>query len=228
MRRIDTSAYNAAIRNVPMPQRIKDLPVSEKGFPVPWFVAWIDGVPDFRVAQQARVAQAVRHKRCWICGQKLGRYFAFVVGPMCIINRTVSEPPSHSDCAAFAATACPFLVSPRMRRREAGLPEDRIPAPGQPIMRNPGAIAVWVTKSYEPFQAEGGALFSFGDPVDVMWFAEGREATRAEVQNSINSGLPLLREAAEQGGPEAVEELVRMTAHSVRYLPVEAPDGPNL
>jgi len=44
----------------------------------------------------------VRHKRCWLCGQPLGKFMCFVVGPMCAINKTSAEPPSHRDCALYA------------------------------------------------------------------------------------------------------------------------------
>ena len=58
------------------PARIARLPV-HKGYPVPWFVAWIDGVPDFRVADGRKLWEAVRHSRCWVCGDKLGSKLAF-------------------------------------------------------------------------------------------------------------------------------------------------------
>ena len=38
----------------PMPSRIAALPVDERGYPVPWFVAWIDGKPEFRCADPAK------------------------------------------------------------------------------------------------------------------------------------------------------------------------------
>jgi hypothetical protein len=219
--------YNASIRDIPMPVRIKELPVSEKGFPVPWFVARINGIPDFRVADQQRLGEAIRHRRCWVCGQKMGRFMAFVLGPMCIINRTISEPPSHRDCAIFSATACPFLANPRMRRRENGLPEERVEPPGIGIKRNPGAIAVWVTESYQTFDAHDGSgmLFTFDDPVEVLWFAEGRKALRSEADESIASGYPLLLAEAQKDGAAAVAELNRTANLVERYLPAPTMAG---
>lgn len=212
-------SYNAHIRSLPMPDRIAALPISPAGFPVPWFVAWIDGVPDFRVIHRGRVAEAHKQKRCWVCGQPLGRNVAMTLGPMCTINRTISEPPSHRDCATYSAIACPFLANPRMRRREAGLPENAHDMPGENIKRNPGAVAVWVTRGYRPFKAGDGVLFTFDDPSEVLWFAEGRSATRAEVMASITSGLPVLAEMAEAEGPPAVAALARQVAAAQRYLP---------
>ena len=186
--------YAAAIRDIPRPDRIARLPVSAKGFPIPWFVATIEGVPDFRVIGRGKMQQAWRQKLCWVCGAPLGRNLAMTLGPMCLVNRTISEPPAHKECAVYSCLACPFLSNPAMRRHEAGLPEDRVEAPGFGIKRNPGAMAVWMTRGVRPFRAYDGSgtLFTFDDPTEVLWFSRGREATRDEVLHSINTGLPIL------------------------------------
>jgi hypothetical protein len=197
---------------VPIPDRMQRLPLDPKrGLPVPWFVAWFDenkeecrlgtGTPEFRVIGRDRVATAHNEGRCWTCGETLGSYKAFVVGPMCGINRTSSEPPGHFTCAVFSAKACPFLSNPEARRRTSGMPKDsESVTAGLGIARNPGVTLVWVTRKYMPFRVPAGApgkpgvLFNIGEPSEVMWFAEGREATRAEVKHSIDTGLPFLRE----------------------------------
>lgn len=213
-------SYNASVNTETMPARVKALPVSPKGFPVPWFVAWIDAVPDFRVADQAKMRRAIKERRCWVCGGELGRMMAFPIGPMCAINRTISEPPSHRDCAIWSALNCPFLANPRMRRREAGLPEEIIPAAGHGLKRNPGSVAVWITRRYRPFQPPGGGvLFELGEPEEVLWFAEGRAATRDEVSASISSGLPALEEVARSESPQALNALVEAVRRSLPLLP---------
>jgi hypothetical protein len=86
------------------------------------------------------------------------------------------------------------------------------------------ASVVWVT-GYRAWKAERdgrGYLFRPGPAKRALWFAEGREATRAEVLASIDSGLPLLRETAGQDGPEAVAELDRMHRAALAYIPQEA------
>lgn len=211
--------YNASLHGIEMPGRIARLPVSPKGFPVPYFVAWQDGVPDFRVIARGKIQDAVKRKLCWVCGEPLGRTFAMVLGPMCAINRTISEPPSHRGCAIYSALACPFLSNPRMRRRETNMPEDAREMPGLGIKRNPGAMAVWMTRGYRPFEVGNGVLFTFDDPTEVIWFANGREATRAEVDESIRTGLPLLEAEAAREGPDAMAALQRMTREAERYLP---------
>ncbi len=189
-----------------LPPRIRMLQIDERGFPVPWFVEWIDGKPEFRAADPRKLLRAIRERLCWICGGHLGSYMAFVVGPMCAINRISAEPPSHQDCAEFASRACPFLVMPKMIRREAGLPEEIQPLPGISLQRNPGVALIWTTKSYEILREPNGYLFSMGNPSSLLWFAEGRPATREEIVESIESGLPLLREyATGEGEPEELE-----------------------
>lgn len=205
----------------PLPDRMKRLPVDARGYPVPHFVAWIDGKPDHRVADQAKLLLAHRLGLCHLCGQALGSFKAFIVGPMCGVNRISSEPPSHRECAEWAVIACPFLSRPRAHRRAPGLPEGVEHAAGFALQRNPGVTLVWVTKSYSVVKADGGigGLFRMGEPTHVAFYAEGRAATRDEIEESVNTGLPLLMEPAVSEGPRAVRELERMTTSFRRLLP---------
>ncbi len=179
-----------------LPAHMKALPVDYRGFPVPWFVAWEDGKPLFPVADGRKFAVAIKQGRCWVCGEALGRYKAFVIGPMCAVNRTSSEPPSHLDCAQFSARNCPFLTKPRMKRVDHGkLPIEVTRAAGEGILRNPGVTLVWVSTKFSTFSdGRGGWLVDIGEPHNVEWYAHGRTATRAEIMESITSGLPLLEE----------------------------------
>ncbi|WP_035692795.1 hypothetical protein [Bradyrhizobium elkanii] len=206
---------NQAIWSLPTPDRIKRLPVSATGYYVPWFVAWIDREPDFRVIGPGKLAQAVNRKLCWICGQPLGVYKAFPIGPMCAINRNISEPPSHWECAEYAVQACPFLANPRMRRNEKDLPSDHREPAGTMIRRNPGAIGIWVTKQYSAVRCGDGVLFRLGDPERVVWYRERRKATRAEVEESIETGLPELLKR----GEISVDELAGLRRKAEQYLP---------
>lgn len=202
-----------------VPRNIQRLPRDERGYPVPWFVHWEKGKPVFPVADGKKWAQAVRYKRCWVCGEKLGELMAFVIGPMCGINRTSAEPPCHLACAMFSAKACPFLTKPRMKRIE--LDDDRYEEPaGTMLKRSPGCCGVWVTKKYSIFSVpDGGRLIEIGDPQVVHWFAEGRPATAEEVRESIRTGLPSLQSIARDEGPEAEAELERRTKDFEKLLP---------
>jgi hypothetical protein len=210
---------NRRIADLELPERMRGLKVSDEGFPVPWFVGYVDGKPDFRTMDGEKMRVAVRLKRCWQCGQPLGKFMTFAIGPMCIVNRNIAEPPSHLACVEYAVRACPFLSQPRMRRNETNMPEEGTIA-GIGIMRNPGITALWTTLTYKAWRpSTGGVLFEIGDPEHVEFYAEGRRATRAEILASMESGLPILMEVAEQDGPEAVEALQAQYAKALQLLP---------
>jgi hypothetical protein len=200
---------------------MQSLAVDDRGYPVPHFVAWIDGKPDFRVVHAETALRCWNRRRCWICGQELGRTVAFVIGPMCAINRVSSEPPQHRECAEFAAKACPFLTRPRAKRREAGLPEESQHPAGIMLARNPGVALVWITREPSVMKLPDGWLFNVGNPAETLWFAEGRTATRAEVMASIDSGLPALRQVAQQDGAAGARELQRAIDRAMPLLPAE-------
>ena len=219
---------NAALREgMPaVPARMQSLPVDHRGYPVPWFVAWIDGKPDFRVIGPGKIRDAVRLKKCWVCGEPVGRNMTFVIGPMCAINRTISEPPSHHDCAVFSAMACPFMALPKAKRRESNLPADTKEPAGVGLKRNPGAVLCWTTREYRLMRVDNGILFRLGEPDELLWCAEGRAATRAEVLASIDSGIHLLRDEAEKEGPDAIAAFNRMYAAGLKLVPADSPaDG---
>lgn len=187
---------------------MRKLPVDDRGYPVPWFVSWIDGKPEFRAADREKLHRATKFHMCWVCGEPVGRYSTFVIGPMCGINRVSSEPPCHRDCAEFSAIACPFLTRPKARRRDAGLDQfEWQHAAGDPILRNPGVALIWITRKWRTFKAPGGFLFEIGDPEEILWFCEGRVATNTEIDESIRTGLPLLQESAREEGTAAERAL---------------------
>lgn len=208
-----------------LPPRIAKLPTDERGYPVPYFVEWIDGKPDFRVMSSKNLARAVNYRRCWICGEQLGRFLCFAIGPMCGVNRISAEPPSHYDCARFAVSACPFLSKPLAKRNDRNLPNGKTVA-GIMIERNPGVTLLWVTKSYHVMNEPDGVLFRIGEPERVQFFREGRLATRAEVDHSIATGIDNLDRLAQREGAKAVNELEkckqRLTALLDQLLPAHA------
>lgn len=210
---------NAAIRNIPIPVRMNKLSINDKGFPIPWFVH-IDenGIDDFRIIGRGKIMDAINWRKCWLCGQTLGTYLVFTIGPMCTVNRVSAEPPSHLSCAEYAVRACPFLNNPRMRRNEKDMPDHK-DVGGYMLPHNPGATALWVARDYKPFQVSNGLLIQIGEPDRVLWYVEGREATRAEVEDSIDNGLPFLKQLAEQDGPEAIEELNQAIIKARKFMP---------
>lgn len=216
----------------PPPIRIARLPKDHRGYPVPWFVAWMKGghevsrdymgaEPDFRILGAGTREIAVKKRLCWVCGEKLGVHQVFAIGPMCAVNRTTMEPPGHRACVEYSAQACPFLTVPARRRNEAGLEDIEHKVDGIMIARNPGAIALWES-AYRPFKVDNGWLIRIGEPHRVDWWAKGRHATRAEIEEAIASGYPELMKMAHREGPESVEELEHLYADALRFLPAAA------
>lgn len=224
-----------------LPPRFRKLAIDERGFPVPYFVQWIDpmsgkpvprgqGVPDFRVLNKQHWHDCVDPKKqlCWLCGEPLGQYRTFVIGPMCSISLVTAEPPSHHECASFAVRVCPFLSNPMAKRNERDLPEHRH-VPGISIARNPGVSCLWTVKrkgsfpGYRVFEVDGrvpgsgkGLLIEINFKfAKCEWYAHGRLATYEEVTKSIDTGLPALQDVAHAQGIKAEDELARRLA---RYL----------
>lgn len=204
----------------PLIPRIAKLPRDERGYPIPFFVAQLpDGKFDFRIVDPVKLRRCVREKLCWVCGEKLGKHITFPIGPMCMITRVSSEPPSHTDCAEWSVRGCPFLSKPAMERREDELTEGyEGNTPGVMIKRNPGVIATWTTHNYKIFNdGRGGALFELGEPEKASFWREGRAATRAEIMESIKEGLPQLQAACpDDRARRALEKDVR---RAVTLLP---------
>lgn len=198
-------------------------PIDHRGFPVPWFVTrrTEEGRWDFVNIERERMVEAIKFEKCWVSGQKLGRYKAFCVGPMCVINRTAGDPPTTKEIALWSVKVCPFMSRPMARRAdhsEDTVDEDRV-FDGVGIMRNPGVTAVWISKNSE---YQNGRGFYIGDPVEVSWWREGRPATREEVDASINSGIHHLQGMASAEGPAAEAELQRYIDRAQPLLPAAA------
>ena len=199
----------------PLPPRMTALKVA-RGYPVPWFVSWVDGAPEFRCMDAPKWSRAIKEKLCWVCGEKLGKHMTFVAGPMCGINRISSEPPCHHDCAQWSARNCPFLSKPQMVRRENDMPEGKRTSPTM-IPRNPGVTMLWTTKTYHLFRHADEVLIRMGEAERVEWWALGKPATRAQVDESVEAGLPKLREM----NPDATE--ADLTALKVAFEKVLPP-----
>jgi hypothetical protein len=220
------------LKTEPLPRRMQGLVRNRVGYVVPWFVAGPLDEPerDFRAFAYERYVQAVKEDLCWLCGQKLGVFKTFVIGPMCVLNRITAEPPSHRECAVYAARVCPFMTTPGMVRRTANLPEGHGQPPGQHSDGNPGVSVLWTTKRYrlKPVPrwaveqgAQAGTLISIGDPTDVQWYREGYRASPAAATYALELGLTKLRELAvdEFDSDKALAELEQQYRWALTTVP---------
>jgi hypothetical protein len=87
------------------------------------------------------------------------------------------------------------------------------------IARNPGVAMLWTTDKYSVFRVGTGILIQIGEALDVEWLAEGRAATRAEVDESVRTGLPTLETVAREDSASAVAHLARLVEGFTKYLP---------
>ncbi|WP_328434516.1 hypothetical protein [Streptomyces sp. NBC_00425] len=204
--------------DVPVPARMARRPRDRHGRLVPWFVGYVDGQPDHRLVRPGGIRDAVRFNLCFLCGDTLGAFQTFTVGPMCSINRVTAEPPGHRDCAEYAVKACPFLTHPHMRRRP-DLPEDTVDPDGDMDPRNPGACITWTVRSWS--KKPGMQLFDLGEPTSVGWWKEGRPATYTEALDALVAGHDALAEKAnEDERPlQAAASLLEQYEVALRYLP---------
>lgn len=209
------------------PPRMAKLPIDRRGYPIPRFVAWMRdgkevnegyGEPDFRVVRSGWLLRCMNFDLCWLCGEKLGKMKAFVVGSMCIVNRASGEPPCHLDCASWATRACPFMTNPDRPRNEKNLPKFGS-FNDAAIPRNPRVMAIYVTDSYKWLAVP--RVIRMGPATLVHWVTRGRPASRVEVEESIRSGLPFLSRIAAEEGRDALAELDKYVADAQHLLPKE-------
>lgn len=193
----------ALLRDVPMPPRVALLPRGRNGYPVPWFVPQLpDGTRDVRIADPQKFAAALTKSLCWVCGRRLGTKVAFVLGPMCMLNRITAEPPCHRDCAEYSLKVCPMLAVPAMqRRRGTPLPDGVAPIPGVAEEGNPGGAVLWMVRAaggWRTKRVPGGLLLEVGTPFEVVCYRDGRPATAEEAHHMLNGALPKLQEVSQQ------------------------------
>lgn len=184
---------NALRRNLPpLPDHMKGLPIDDRGYPIPFFVQWVHGKPDFRLLDKEKFIRAVKSKLCSVCGKPLGRFKSFVGGPMNVLQKISGEPPLHHDCAIFSVRACPFLLLPLSRRRKSNMPDDvlDINAIGEDgdlfVEENPGISSVWTCTRF--YISATGRTFNLVDVHSLEWFIEGREATQEEIEAALIAG----------------------------------------
>jgi hypothetical protein len=178
-----------------VPPRMRNLPVSAEGAPVPFFAAWSNGAPDIAVVDAPKLVACHQNGWCSICGEPLGQYKAFVLGPLGSVNRKSYDAPAHIDCAKFAAVT-----------RKMGI----------------GVALVWVTRCYSAVPGRGYVMSKVGEPEQTFWYIDGRSANRQEVMESLQDALPALYEVAHAEGEVAVMELDTAVARASRYFPKHA------
>lgn len=210
----------------PLPDRLANLPIDDRGYPVPFFVAWIDGKPDHRIADMRKRNRCITQELCWLCGDTLGRNRVFVLGPMGGVTMASSDAPCHLECARWAVTACPFLLNSGAKRRPVTPAVDvEIEEPGGVmITRNPGVTLLWTATNYwleAQSRNDPKPLFRLlGPPKGIEAYTAGRPATFEETWASVESGRALLEEHEDDAGLRQLAGVLdRFKGQLRRFLP---------
>lgn len=172
-----------------MRSALANRPKDHRGRIVPWFVTEKnpDGTWDFTRIAPARILEAHKSQVCWVCGTPFGgNVRVFASGPLSLMTCTVAEPPMHLDCARFAATYCPFMTNPGYQRTFHG------ETPGFGLARNPAVSVLSVTRNPQYRITPQGILWHLKSVSRAEFYYRGRRATAEELENSIDTGLPLL------------------------------------
>jgi hypothetical protein len=193
-------AYISGPSRDQVPERIKRLN-QYRGQLVPWWVSWTslesdrptqvgDGRPRFDLSSRPkRFERAMREHRCWTCGDHLGTTVCFLTEPHWVVQGLSGEPPSHSDCAAYAATHCPYFVGPQ--------------AP---------LLCLWMCRRYATVKSAAGPLVKISGATQIDWFCAGKPARRAQIVAAFAATMPKLR-AMHAGDLAAKTKLERALAN---------------
>lgn len=105
--------------DVPIPDRMRHLPLDPRGYPVPVIVMRDrDGNPLFAANAEEDRQRMFREDRCHICGKRLDRGRWFVGGHLsaCAAHGQFMDGGLHGDCAHYALKVCPYMAAPTYGR----------------------------------------------------------------------------------------------------------------
>jgi hypothetical protein len=188
---------------IPVPKELQGRPV-HGGYVTPYFVAWYregkmvhektpGAIPHFPTVDVIRATHCRKQNLCWCCGKQLGTFKWFVFGPASAVVRQSVEPPSHRDCAHYAAQVCPFIVNPNRTAGAKPVRPGTVVNPGVSA-HHPGVCVLWATRTWTLLNVEpkhGIYWFQPGEPETVEFWREGRKATRQEIQEAFDRSLKM-------------------------------------
>lgn len=107
------------MKQIMIPEFLSHLKVDERGYPIPFFVKWIKGKPDFRILDEHNRELCIKDRLCSICGKVMEDiFFYFISGPIGFHNKVSTDAPMHENCARYSLSVCPHLLYQRAERRD--------------------------------------------------------------------------------------------------------------
>jgi hypothetical protein len=102
-----------------IPKELAHLKIDERGYPVPFFVPYVNGKPNFRFTDHEKIWESVESNRCGVCGKKLYKDYSYIItGVIGMGNRVSSDAAMHRVCAEFALVSCPHMFYEKATRKE--------------------------------------------------------------------------------------------------------------
>lgn len=164
------------MNEIPIPERMRHLPVYQ-GFVVHYTVfVGPDGVPDFRVIHEEHRIKCAKYGLCNLCGYQLDIPMVFIGSDPSVKHHHFVDGPMHEECALYATKVCPYLKKadynqkdrPFRHKEDAGVVLMKIE--NVPIGR-PARMALFYTTGYR-IKVESGSMFFISDPpLKVVWDA---------------------------------------------------------
>lgn len=163
---------------VPVPEFMKLLPLTERGYHKPWFVK----ADDFRIVDGHKAGLAVTKQKCWICGNPFKpNEYALIGDDVAAMVRACKEPACHVECATYALQVCPFLLYPTAKRREAGLDEEQKLAHSNESREvkidpeNPGKFFLTIVKDFTYEHADQLMFYNESDVIERQYWIAGKK-----------------------------------------------------
>jgi hypothetical protein len=109
------------MKSIEIPPFLSHLKVDERGYPIPFFVAYVKGKPDFRMIDPKKFNYCFEQDLCFVCGKKhVKKNYFIVTGPQGLANGVHSDCPSHRGCLEYSLKICPHLFFESSQRNERG------------------------------------------------------------------------------------------------------------
>jgi hypothetical protein len=133
----------------PMNRRLATRPIDPKRrLPIPYAqLVNPDGTANFAAIDGPKALRGAANRDCGLCGQRMGRWVAFLGGPRNVEHGGYLDPPMHVSCAEDATRLCPHLARQRVPRRPDSGDPDIITPPGF-VEDKPDRWAMWITDRY--------------------------------------------------------------------------------
>lgn len=144
----------------PIPSFLSHLK-TDRGYPIPYFAAFVDGRVDFRMMDAKRQRVCMAYRKCAVCSKPLDEIAYLITGPLGLSNRVSSDTWMHKACAEFSLSACPHLAYLKHERREGDMPSSTFESPGMDANK-PKEIYLVKTDKYRIISpASQGVLINY-------------------------------------------------------------------